>query len=291
MKRLVLLFSLCVGVCLASPAGAGDWNSDGDRLTEKGLGAKNLIEFAENMPWIADGKDTGKYLYVLADAGCSASAELYEKTRKYTDDVQIRWIFVDPQGEGTYNSLYEERTPEALKEAFTARRLPADKDPARGAKIELYVLKAVAAMLMNKSIAPGMDGFGYPTLIYGDSETAAVSIGFEPRTLFAVIKSIPAVPVKENFVPEALTADQGAHPLLPLPAGYRYTNSHAENAPYFLMPDTKSPRVGSVLPAVESPLDCMGVTESGFIAMQITKNGGNIYCFDPEEVKKILGSK
>lgn len=286
MKYVWITASFLLSICCSSPALA-EWNAAKDFSVEEGLGAKNIMEFAENMPWIADGEDTGKYLYVIADAGCSASQKLYEMMQKHTKDVQTRWIFVDLQGEGTYNSLYEERTPEALKEVFLSQMLPADKDPARSAKIDQYTSKAVVMMVLSGQIAAGQEHFGYPTLIYGTPEKAMISTGFDPSGLNKIIAAIPPVSVRENFTPQAMTADQDAYPLKPLPAGYQYRNKNIENTPYYLMPDPSSPRMGSVRPDTDWGLECVGMTENGFIAMKITLNNGYVYCFDPAETERL----
>lgn len=274
---------------LAAPVRA-DWK-DGE-LVEEGPGAQILMDFAENMPWIADGEDTGKYLYVIADAGCSATRQLYSLTRGYAKEMQIRWIFVDLEGGGTYNSLYEERTPQALQEAFSAQTLPADKDPKRARKIDLYATKGVVTMLvLRRMLAPTPEEFGFPTLLYGDANKVTVSVGFDPSDLKTIITSIPTVAVKSGFTPLALLADQGTVKLKPVPAGYKYMNTNSDNTPMYMMPDQKAPRVGSVASNADWPLECKGVTEDGFIAMEVTKNGGYIYCYDPAEVERIVKRK
>ncbi len=291
MKRLLPLLVLPLILAFAAPARA-DWNSGKDINTETDpIGAKTIMDFAENMPWAPDGADTGKYLYVLADAGCSATKQLYTMTRKYTKDMQIRWIFVDGGAEGTYNSLYEERTPEAVKDAFIRQVLPDDKDPKKSAKIDQYVMKGVYILLVRQVIAPAMDQFGFPTLIYGNGEKAVVNVGLDPSGLDAIIRSIPTVPVKKDFVPLALTADQDTITLHALPKDYQYMNNGEDNTPMYMLPDTNTPRVGSVAPKLEWPFPCEGVTESGYIAMRVTQNGGCVYCYDPVEVKRILEKK
>ena len=75
MKKVLPLLSLFTLLCFVSSASA-EWNSAKDVNTEEGLGAVVFMSFAENMPWIADGADTGKYLYVIGEAGCSATVQL-----------------------------------------------------------------------------------------------------------------------------------------------------------------------------------------------------------------------
>ena len=291
MKRFFPVFVLLALLCLAAPTHA-EWNSGNDINTETDpLAAKILMDCVENMPWIPDGVDNGKYLYVFADAGCSATKQLYTLSRKYTKDVQIRWIFIDGSGQGTYNSLYEERTPEAVKEAFMEQTLPADKDPKKSAKIDLYAVKGTYMMLIRKLIAPATELFAYPTMVYGNGEKVIVNRGLDPSGLGDIIDSIPTVPVKKDFVPLALTADQDAVKLKPLPAGYKYVNNNSEGAVLYMMPDQNTPRVGSIPPKGEWPTSPLGVTESGYIVLEVTTNGGCVYCYDPVEVKRILEKK
>lgn len=285
-----LLTSLLTLLLFSVPARA-EWNSDKDVNTVQGVEAKRLMDFVENMPWVADGEDTGKYIYVFADAGCSATKQFYTLTRKYTKDVQIRWIFVDGQGEGTYNSLYEERTPEALKDAFMSQTLPADKDPKKAAKIDQYVIKGFFMLLINKTLAVSTDRFAFPTFVIGTPEKAVLEAGLDPAGLGKIMGRVPTVPVKSGFVPEALTADQDAIRLLPLPDGYKYMNTNADDAPMHMMPSTSSPFLGGIIPKADWPVPCTGVTEDGFIAMQIAPNGGCIYAYDPVEVKRVLEKK
>lgn len=290
MKKLFSLLVLSLLFAFALPASA-EWDSGGSTNTLGDFDAKIVMDFVENMPWIADGEDTGKYLYVLADAGCTYTKQLYTMTRKYAKDVQIRWIFIDGMAEGTYNSLYEERTPKALDDAFMSQTLPEDKNPERAAKIDKYVLKGFALMLMRGIIAPAPDRFAFPTLIYGTPEKVTIDLGLNVSGLDGIMKSLPVVPVKKDFTPLAVTADESQIKLLPLPKGYTYTNKNAENAPMFMMPDQNTPRLGSILAKAEWPVPCAGVTEDGYIAMQAMPNGGYVYCYDPVEVKRVLEKK
>ena len=289
MKKILPLLSLFTLLCFVSSASA-EWNSAKDVNTEEGLGAVIFMSFAENMPWIADGTDTGKYLYVIGEAGCSATVQLYKLSRKYTKDMQIRWIFLDGTGEGTYNSMYETRTPEAVKDLLEKELLPDDKDPKKTAKVDQYVLKAMSIFIFRQVITA--DGNIYfPTLIYGNKEKATIQVGLDPSGLGELIASIPTVPVDKDFVPLALTADQDAVPLKPLPKDYKYVNNTAENTPMYMMPDEKAPRVGSIPPKLDWPIPCVGFTESGFIAMKVLDSGGCVYCYNPEEVKRLLEKK
>ena len=70
---LVSFFALL----LLSVSARAEWNSGKDVNTVQGIEAKRLMDFVENMPWVADGEDTGKYIYVFADAGCSATKQFY----------------------------------------------------------------------------------------------------------------------------------------------------------------------------------------------------------------------
>ena len=290
MKKLSSLLLLLLLFTFVTPAQA-EWNAAKDSNTLGDPEAKILLDFVENMPWIADGADTGKYLYVLADAGCQYTKQLYTMTRKYTKDVQIRWIFVDGMAEGTYNSLYEERTPEALNDAFMSLTLPADKNPEQSAKIDQYVLKGFIVMIMRGLVAPAPDRFAYPTLIYGTPEKVIVDSGLDVSGLGTVMTSLPVVPVKKDFVPLALTADESKVKLLPVPAGYKYTNNSTENAQLYMMPDQNAPRLGALLAKVESPFPCVGMTEDGFIAMKLEPTNSHIYCYDPAEVKRVQEKK
>lgn len=195
------------------------------------------------------------------------------------------------QGSGEYNALYEERTPEALKDVFMSQKLPAEKNPEKARKIDQYVTKGIYTLALRQVLTPDADRFAIPVLIYGTTEKAKVGVGFDPSGMDDLVASIPVVAVKRDFTPLALTADQDAIALLPLPSGYQYVNKNKENAPYYVMPDQKTPRLGSILPNAEWDVPCVGVTESGYIAMQVTQNGGCFYCYDPVEVKRILGKK
>ena len=110
----------------------------------------------------------------------------------------------------------------------------------------------------------------------------------EKAGLGGFIADIPTVPVKKGFEPLALTADQEATPLFPLPEGYKYVNRNAENTPVYMMPDQNSPRLTTILVNGEWPLKCLGATENGFIALPAMPDGGCIYCYDPVEVQRIL---
>ena len=286
MERTLSFLSLFILLCFVSTASAG-WNKAGDANTEEDRGAVVIMSFAENMPWIADGTDTGRYLYVLAKADCAACTQLYTMSRDYTKDVQIRWIFVDGSDAGAYNAMYGTRTPEAVANLLEKRLLPDDRDPKKTAKVNQYVQKAMAVALARKMTS--VDGNIYfPALIYGNKEKATIQIGLTPTALGKLMASIPTVPVDKDFVPLALTADEDAVPLKPLPEGYKYVNNTAKSTPMFIMPNQKSPNVGSIAPKADWPVLCTGFTENGFIAMELLGNSGSIYCYDPVEVNRIL---
>ena len=157
MKKLLPLCILLFLFAFALPASA-EWNASKDSNILGDPDAKVVMDFVENMPWIADGADTGKYLYVLADAGCTYTKQLYTMSRKYTKDVQIRWIFIDGQAEGTYNSLYEDRTPKALDDAFMSQTLPEDNNPEKAAKIDKYDVDDIASAALHVGIVEEVIG-------------------------------------------------------------------------------------------------------------------------------------
>lgn len=150
-------------VFVAIPALAEGWpSSKGDdprglTLELKDKQAENVLRLVGNLPWLPDGKEGDKVLYVIYTPTCPISQRLYDATRKLTDKVQIRWIPVDP--DGSLNSMYEQRNADMVRRAFKSSQVPPDTDTVKTANINTYSVAGISYMLVAQILS--LDGNVY----------------------------------------------------------------------------------------------------------------------------------
>ena len=268
-----------------SPEAAED--ARGEIATYTGNHAKNMMTIVENLPWLPDGKDTGKYLYVFFSPGCQFSKELFKETRALTDSMQIRWIPVDADGD--LNSMYEERNSDTIKKAFTTMRVPSDRDKKKTAAINSYAVAGITWLTAGQMASP--DGNVYfPTLIYGTAEKATVGIGpLEDMKKF--IADIPVVEVKKDFSPESIELATKKIEIIPVPEFAEYENKGKDVAEIKLLPLKEAARTGGISAGDKFPIPVAGVTRSGFVAFVITEKKDCIFVEDPAFVENALKGK
>lgn len=272
-------------VFFATPALAEDWPSGkgddprGLTLELKGKQAENVLRLVGNLPWLPDGKEGDKVLYVIYTPTCPISQRLYDATRKLTDKVQIRWIPVDP--DGSLNSMYEQRNADTVRRAFKSSQVPPDTDAVKTANINTYSVAGISYMLVAQILSP--DGNVYfPTLIYGTPEKTSISIG-PVKNIDKLVEGLPATqPVQQ---PEALGLGAIRTEIVPTPALTQYVNKGKERVPLRLAADKNGIEVGGIPPGQSWPLPVKGVTGNGFVAFQISANGAPVFVEDPEFVQ------
>lgn len=283
MRRLV--YSLFLMVFIAFPALAEGWplskGGDPRGLTRelKGGLADNAFRLIDNLPWLPDGKEGDKVLYVIYTPTCPFSQKLYDATRKLTDKVQIRWIPVDP--DGSLNSMYVHRDPETVRRAFKSSQIPPDGDKTKTANINAYTAAGISYMLLARILSP--DGNVYfPTLIYGTPEKISLSIG-PVENISNIIEGLPSTQPTQQ--PEATTLGAIDPPVIIPTSETIYVNKSKARVALHLVADENSNEIGAILPGVRWPLPIQGITKDGFVVFQVSPKGASIFIYDPEFVQ------
>lgn len=282
MRKLILSLSLVTGLFVSTASADMKWSSQNpnsspvNTLTEGH--AKNFFHLISNLPWTEEGlkQEKGKVMYVLYFPECPASKDFYKETRKILDQVTIRWIPFT--GDDHIAGLYETRTPEALKTAFTKEVLPKVVDKKVTETMVNSSVLGVAMFQAAKVYAP--DGNMYfPTVIYGDENNAWVSISPDVDTL---VKKIPETTLSK--MPLMVEKAKVAVKLLPVKKPINYQNTKEGFASVMLFPAADGIRIAGFDKTI-SPLPVAGYTEDGYVAIDALGKQVYMYVQDPEFVK------
>lgn len=275
---------------LATSSHAAGWpkakGGDPRGLTREITGgeAATTMRIMGNLPWLPQGKggEQKKYLYVIYTPTCEFSQGMYNSLGNITDDVEIRWIPIDPAG--SINSMYEERTAETVRRAFKSSQVPPDGDVKKSANINTYTMAAISYLLTSQMLSP--DGNLYfPTLIYGTPEKASITIG-PVKDLKKIVASLQSS--DQPATPEAVTLGALKTEVLPVPAGTMLANKGTETMAMRLAPDANAIRIGGIPAGGDWPLPVAGVTKNGYVAFKISSGGAPIFVEAPEFAQSFL---
>lgn len=230
-----------------------------------------LTQVLEAMPWIEEGSQSGegKYLYIFYAPDSAESQALYQQTRPLLEDVNIRWIPIQGHGE-SLNGLYETRTPEALKNAFTKQQFPAVQNPQKMEVTASMVMTAFIYLRHNNFFSPEIGSY-FPTIFYGtEDEMTAYS---DPKNIETIITQIPATTPNSK----ALMMEQFAetpYKIFPVQEYAYFANEEGGIWPIYLYPNEKATHLGFT----DNRLPIKGITDNGFLAIDI-QDGKGRYVF------------
>ena len=255
----------------------------GQTIELTGKQAENISRIVSNMPWLQEDEiyGKGKYLYVIYTPSCSISQDFYDKTRKISDKVKIRWIPVDP--EGSLNSMYEQRNGKTVRAAFKTSRIPPDQDAARTKRINTYSMGALSFLLIGQMLSPDGNIY-YPTLVYGTPEKLHISVG-PVDDINKLLASIPDTEQPQE--PEAVVLGANKIDIIPVSSASTYTNNGKEKVTLHLAADKDAVVIGGLPSGEEWPLPITGATQNGFIVSEIA-HGGAIFIHDPDFTEQLL---
>ncbi|MDL2267324.1 hypothetical protein LJC46_04980 [Desulfovibrio sp. OttesenSCG-928-G15] len=243
----------------------------------EGQEAVNLLTMLANSGWIADGNDSGKYVYVLFEPKNTFCLRQYDDSRPFIDSVQFRWVPVDFTGE--FDKLYD--APEKLGEVLRgSAALPEQSEhAARNAQIRQYTLGGVLFYSMTRDLNDeNTSSLVFPTLVYGTGEKASIVHGV-PQDMANFLTFVPTNDAfRESFIPMAYQRAEEAVRMLPV-KNMLYMNSAEQPAPVLQMPFTDAPRLGSILPG-QSDIPAIGITENGFVVLSFDGKTPHIYVED-----------
>lgn len=256
-----------------------------DRIVQ-GQEATNLLTMLANSGWIADGNNTGKYVYVLFEPKNSFCVRLYEDSRPHTAAVQFRWVPVDFTG--SLDGLYDapEKLEEALRGTFPPPEQPeqqSEQQPEqaqRNAQIRQYTVGGVLFYSMTRDLNDdNTSSLVFPTLVYGTGEQASIVHGV-PQDMANFLTFVPeSAMFGENFIP--LAYQRAGEPVRMLPVkNMVYMNTAEQSVPVLQMPFSDAPRLGSILPG-QSDIPAIGITENGFVVLSFDGKTPHIYVEDP----------
>lgn len=233
--------------------------------------SSTLIQILETMPWIEEGSQSGegKYLYIFYAPDSIESQAIYQQTRPLLEDVNIRWIPIQGYGK-SLNGLYETRTPEALKNAFTKQQFPAIQNPQKMEITASMVMTAFIYLRHNNYFSPEIGSY-FPTVFYGtENEMTAYS---DPKNIDTIITQIPiTTPSNELVMLEQLA--EIPYKVFPV-QGYAYfSNEEGGIWPIYLYPNEKATHLGFT----DNRLPIKGITDNGYLAIDI-QDGKGRYIF------------
>jgi hypothetical protein len=204
-----------------------------------------LLDALDNTFWLADGAPSDRQIYILGPVSCAECRDLYARTRRLPQQVQLRWVPLAPGDDapGT-NAVCEAATvadSEALEHIFGASaNSPACSTPvARDNTVRwnrgiLGTIEGVLARLNAQG-----DSIAYPCLVW--LSPAGVHVQVRPMQLDAILASVASRPeqaastalARETLVRETRT--EGA------PRGDYFARE--KGVTLFALPSVFSPRI------------------------------------------------
>lgn len=236
--------------------------------------AENTLRIVESMPWIEEGtqKGEGKYMYVLYTPTSLESKELYNKTRPYLDQVNIRWVPI--LSNDSIDGLYETRTPEALEASFQSGNIPEVKNSKYIDLVSNMTFTGFIYLRGSTALSPDFSS-RFPTVIYGNADKLFISI--VPYDIEKIVNEIPVTLVNENTgQPSILELAKRKFTLYDVEKNTLYHTEKGKLAPISLFPSDD----GVILGALDSdfpPTVVAGITDNGYIALDINGRGNYIY--------------
>ncbi|WP_077929149.1 hypothetical protein [Wohlfahrtiimonas populi] len=273
--KSILLITFCLGITQADVI----WptNIDDEAIGKTGIltesEAANALRILESMPWIEEGsQEEGKYMYVFYFPTLAKSKELYDKTRAYLDKVNIRWIPI--HSDYSIAGLYETRIPELLNRAIVEDKVPKVKDQEYIDLVSRMTFTGFIYLRIAGAFSPQSQDY-LPTIVYGDNNKLFVSI--MPDNIEKLVNSIPKS-IPNTTQPTILELAKKNIELLKVQEGMTYFNASNEMVPIFLYPDEKGVEIGRLSPDAPSPpFPVSGITNNGYIAIDLNNRGNYIY--------------
>ena len=105
----------------------------------------DLMQVLDDAPWIADGPNGERQIYVLSAPWCAPCRQLYDTTGRMRDKVQFRWIEMDATDAAQENLVAlaaTTRTAEVLDAIYGSRKSIARR--ARGAASQCFGIPHLA---------------------------------------------------------------------------------------------------------------------------------------------------
>lgn len=283
MNRTAALLPCLVLFCLLSCA---DYVSAENYVhkTISGDMAKKTLNTLQNMAWIADGKDTGRYVYVLYSPSCTYCDLLFDKTRAFTDKYQFRWILVEL--DGAARNLYEKPEVDSIRAIFKKDELPEEKNPERNARINEATANGFFFLMMQQSLTDNPTRFGFPALVYGDGNKLSTIIGM-PQDIAKALEQVPTVPAGKGTIPAAFALAERDVQFQPIP-DQEYENRHTTPVPVRMMPFRDAPQVATLKPGKLPGLTVTGVSPDGFVYIFIDTFEPRLYIEDQDFVDRVI---
>lgn len=283
MRKWLMALAAMIFLSLSGPAVAGPL--DGLPVIE-GESVPHISNVLSYLPYLADGKDTGQYVYVLYSPTCDYCAALWEETRQWKGDrPQIRWIMFDSGLD--FTSVYEDFVPETLAMMFEEEAIPQDKHPKRNKQIGIYT-GTTLAQLFQLGLMPSDDGtLLFPGIIICSPDKIWMQAGM-PDNWKDVLASAPkGTPLGKQ--PNLMNHAGKEVKILPVKKRMAYTNQSDQTFILKPAPYDDAPSVGSIPKGHSFEAQALlGATEDGYVLLG--RKGFITSAFkDPDFAKKLTG--
>lgn len=237
--------------------------------------ADYVMNYLESAPWIEVGSQQGKgkYLYVLYTPNSVDSQALYQHLKPYVDQVNVRWIPIIAGGLNV-DGLYEKRTPETLARLFDESLMAIAQGSEALKRLSSMTFTGFIYLRSLNAFSPESQSY-FPTVLYGDSHQVMVDILPDVESLDQLIAQIPVTMPNTNQ-PNMAELAQVAHQIYPVKSTMRYMNDSNQANPVYLSPSEDSVQVNTFRYDRNSYL-ISGITDNGYIAMDINGQGNYLY--------------
>lgn len=235
--------------------------------------SKRVLSVIEQMPWIEERakNESHKYVYIFYFPECPASQELYEESREFIDEINIRWI---PLVHERYAGLFETRTPKALRDAFEKDIAPKIQNQKLAEKNLNLTVTTFRFLLTMGLISSDRKGH-FPTVVYGNSDRIDILINpyFED-----IVELIPNThSTQEPYILELAAME--APNINAVSKGTMYQTKKETSVEVYLTADENSLLLG-VITGELGPFEVVGTTKGGLIVVDLSGDGDYIYFKD-----------
>lgn len=283
MRKGLMALVAMIFLSLSGPAMAGPL--DGLPVIE-GKSVSQIVNVLSYLPYIADGKDTGQYVYVLYSPTCVYSAALWKETRQWKGDrPQIRWIMFDSGLD--FPSVHEELVPETLTMMFEEETIPEDRHPERNKQLVVYTGISLSQLFQLGLMPSDDETLLFPGIIICSPDKIWMQSGMPDNWKDILAATPKGTPLGKQ--PNLMDHADKEIKILPVKNRMAYINQSDQTFILKPAPYDDAPSVGSIPKGHSFEAQTLvGATEDGYVLMG--RKGFITSAFkDPAFAKKLTG--